>query len=73
MPIMDGYTATGFIRDWERQQERKSTPIVALTAYALKEDEMKSLAAGCDAHLTKPIKQARLLEKISEYTSEEKI
>jgi len=64
MPVMDGYSATRHIRSWEREQGRRHTPIVALTAYALKEDAEKSLAAGCDAHLTKPIKKARLMETI---------
>ena len=68
MPVMDGYTATRTIRRWEEENSRPSTPIIALTAYALKDDDAKSLAAGCDAHMTKPIKQSLLLEKISEYT-----
>jgi PAS domain S-box-containing protein len=68
MPVMDGYTATRKIRDWEHRNNRKPTPIIALTAYALKEDMQKSLDAGCDAHLTKPIKKNHLLEKISEYS-----
>ena len=69
MPVMDGYTATGIIRSWEGAQGRRHTPIIALTAFALKEDEEKSLAAGCDSHLNKPIKKAKLLETIAAYTS----
>ncbi|MBP8979648.1 MAG: PAS domain S-box protein [Syntrophobacterales bacterium] len=69
MPVMDGYTATRAIRSWEQEQGRRRTPIVALTAYALKEDEEKSLAAGCDAHLTKPIKKARLMDVIASCTA----
>lgn len=68
MPVMDGYTATGIIRKWEREKGVKGTPIIALTAHALKEDEQKSLNAGCTAHLTKPIKKAKLMEAINEYT-----
>jgi CheY-like chemotaxis protein len=68
MPVMDGYTATTLIRDWEREQGRKPTPIIALTAHALKADEQKSLDAGCTSHLTKPIKKAALLEAIQKYT-----
>jgi CheY-like chemotaxis protein len=64
MPVMDGYTATRVIRLWEEEQGRKRTPVIALTAYALKEDAAKSEAAGCDTHLTKPIKKAVLLEAI---------
>ena len=67
MPVMDGYAATQAIREWERVNHRPLTPIIALTAHALKGDEEKSLAAGCTAHLTKPIKKAALLAAISEH------
>jgi signal transduction histidine kinase/CheY-like chemotaxis protein len=68
MPIMDGYTATREIRKWEREQGKKETPIVALTAHAMKEDVQKSLDAGCTDHLTKPIKRATLMEVVQKYT-----
>ena len=67
MPVKDGYTATREIRQWENTRGVEKTPVVALTAYALKEDTQKSLDAGCNAHLTKPIKKAKLLEAISEF------
>ncbi len=67
MPVMDGYTATGIIRKYEAENGAKTAPIIALTAHALKEDEQKSLDAGCTAHLTKPIKKAKLLETLNEY------
>ncbi|HLA50149.1 MAG TPA: response regulator, partial [Thermodesulfovibrionia bacterium] len=47
MPVMDGYTSTKIIRKWEAEKGSESTPIIALTAHALKEDEQKSLDAGC--------------------------
>lgn len=68
MPVMDGYTATKEIRAWEKDQGLKPTPIVALTAHAMKEDIQKSLDAGCDGHLTKPIRKAKLLETIVEFS-----
>ena len=68
MPVMDGYTAVKEIRMWESKEGVKATPIVALTAYATKEEEQKSLDAGCTAHLTKPIKKAKLMEAILKYT-----
>jgi two-component system sensor histidine kinase/response regulator len=68
MPIMDGYTATREIRKWERENGRKETPIIALTAHAMKEDMQKSLEAGCTDHLTKPIKRATLMEAVQKYT-----
>lgn len=67
MPVMDGYTATRSIREWEIDQHLDPIPIVALTAHALKEDTQKSLDAGCTAHITKPIKKIRLLETIWEH------
>jgi two-component system sensor histidine kinase/response regulator len=68
MPVMDGYTATSEIRKWEREQGREETPIIALTAHAMKEDAQKSLDAGCTDHLTKPIKRATLMEAVQKYT-----
>ncbi|WP_338091177.1 response regulator [Pelotomaculum isophthalicicum] len=68
MPVMDGYTATRTIRKWEAENRLAPTPVVALTAYALKEDARKSLDAGCTAHLTKPVKKSILLETIREYS-----
>jgi signal transduction histidine kinase/DNA-binding response OmpR family regulator len=64
MPVMDGYAATRAIREWEHEQRRPPTPIIALSAYALKEEIQKSLNAGCTDYLPKPIKKARLLEAI---------
>ena len=66
MPIMDGLTATRTIRAWEQANDRPPTPIIALTASALKGDRETCLAAGCTAFLTKPIKQEVLLQAIKE-------
>jgi len=66
MPVMDGLTATRTIRAWEKANDRPPTPIIALTASALKGDREMCLAAGCTAFLTKPIKQAVLLQAIEE-------
>ncbi|MBF0184967.1 MAG: response regulator [Magnetococcales bacterium] len=65
MPVMDGYTATRLIRHWEQQQQRPALPILALTAYALHGDRANSIAAGCDGHLTKPIRKACLFREMS--------
>jgi CheY-like chemotaxis protein len=66
MPVMDGLTATRAIRAWEKTNARLPTPIIALTASALKGDREMCLAAGCTAFLTKPIKQDVLLQAIRE-------
>jgi len=68
MPVMDGYTATGEIRKWEDENRKDATPIIALTAHALREDRQKCLDAGCTDYLSKPLKKADLLKKIREYS-----
>ncbi|WP_447977642.1 PAS domain S-box protein [Candidatus Nitrospira bockiana] len=67
MPVMDGYTAAAKIRQWEREQGRAPVPILALTAFGMKDEEGKSMSAGCTAHLTKPIRKATLLAAIAEH------
>ncbi|HWA70129.1 MAG TPA: PAS domain S-box protein [Rhizomicrobium sp.] len=68
MPVMDGLTATRAIRAWEQGNDKSPTPIIALTASALKGDREMCLAAGCTAFLTKPIKQDVLLQAIKEHS-----
>jgi len=55
MPIMDGYDATKAIRNIELKNNNPSTPIIAITANALKTDRKKSLNAGMNDHLSKPV------------------
>lgn len=69
MPVMDGYEATRRIRALEAERGGH-TPIVAMTAYALKEEVKKSLQAGCDDHLTKPIKKQVFLEAVARHARE---
>ena len=54
MPVMDGLTATKKIRTLNHPDAKK-IPIIAMTANAFKEDKEKCLAAGMNAHLSKPI------------------
>ena len=70
MPVMDGYSATRTIRAWEAQSGRARHTIIALTAHALEGDYERSLDAGCDDHLTKPIKKATLLERLARLCGE---
>ncbi len=67
MPVMDGYAATRAIRAWEREQNLPPTQIIALTALALKEESARILEAGCNTHLTKPVKKTTLLEILQAY------
>lgn len=64
MPVMDGIEATRQIRKMNRE-DTYVLPIVALTASAYDEDYKKSLAAGMDAHLTKPFSINALLQKLT--------
>lgn len=68
MPIMDGLTAARAIRLMHRS-DAKSVPIVAMTANAFEEDEKKSMAAGMNAHLSKPIEPVVLYRTIAELLS----
>ncbi len=68
MPVMDGLTATPAILEWEQAKHLPPTPIISLTASALKGDQEKFVAAGCTAYLTKPIKLDVLLQAIREHS-----
>jgi two-component system, sensor histidine kinase and response regulator len=65
MPEMDGLAATRAIRQWESERGLPPTPIIALTASVLEDDVRRSLAAGCDAHISKPVKRSVLLAAIA--------
>ncbi len=62
MPVMDGYTATRHIRDWEQQQQLPRALIIAITAHALSEQADYCKAHGMDKYIVKPINFA-LLQK----------
>ncbi len=63
MPIMDGYTATQHIRDWEKQQKLAHTLIIAITAHALADQADYCKAHGMDEYMVKPINFS-LLQKM---------
>ncbi|MDO5111079.1 MAG: response regulator [Clostridia bacterium] len=66
MPVMDGLAATKAIRALEHP-DAKSIPIIAMTANAFEEDVKKSLAAGIDAHLAKPIEPDMLFQTLYKF------
>jgi len=49
-----------------KDDNRSHTPIVAITAYALEEEQQKSILAGCDRHLSKPILKQDLLSVVDQ-------
>lgn len=64
MPIMDGLSATKAIRQLEKERDLTPTPIIALTAFTSTEDIQNCLAAGCDLHISKPVRKDKLIETI---------
>ncbi len=64
MPRMDGPSATRFIRERERIQGRRRTPIIALTANAMTHQVNEYLAAGMDDFVSKPVDVHRLLKAL---------
>jgi len=62
MPVMDGYEATAFLR-----KHGYDRPIVAVTAHALTGDREKTLKAGCNDYVAKPIDNKTLIEMVQKY------
>jgi two-component system sensor histidine kinase/response regulator len=82
MPVMDGYTATREIREWESELKAANSsdisgsnlqpltsglPIIAMTAHAMAGDEEKSLQAGMNGHVTKPIDPDQLFATLQKW------
>ncbi len=65
MPVLDGYAAVVRIRRQEAEDHRGRTPIIALTASVLGDAMHRVMEAGCDLHVSKPVKKATLLEAIA--------
>jgi CheY-like chemotaxis protein len=63
MPVMDGLTASKAIRELNHP-DAKTIPIIAMTANAFDEDVQRSLQAGMNAHLSKPVEPERLYETL---------
>ena len=66
MPNMNGYEATKAIRALSRE-DAQTTPIIAMSANAFEEDIQKSLDAGMNAHLSKPINVAELMKALGSF------
>jgi len=70
MPEINGFDATKIIRGWEKDNNKKETPIIALTAHIMDEHKEKSLACGMNAHLSKPIELSELRDTIVDWTKQ---
>ena len=71
MPVMDGYQATEEIRKQELQAGTRHTPIIALTAHAMKGDRDRCLSSGMDDYLSKPFKEKDLITILNQWLSGE--
>ena len=67
LPQMNGYQATREIKKY-----RKSLPVIAQTAFAMAGDKEKSILAGCDDYISKPININKLLPKINQFLARTK-
>jgi two-component system, cell cycle response regulator DivK len=67
MPMLDGYGAT---RQIKADRNLASTPIIAVSSYAMKGDEERARASGCDHYVTKPYSPVQLLKLIRSYLGE---
>ena len=67
LPVLDGYEATRQIR---ADPNLRATPIIAVSSYAMKGDEEKARAAGCDHYVTKPYSPLQLLRIIQGFLCE---
>ena len=62
LPDVSGLEVTRWLR---REPGTRTTPIIAVTAFALREDEKKALDGGCNAYIAKPISISRVLEIVA--------
>lgn len=64
MPEMDGFEATGIIRDTESKVCNHDVPVIAMTAHAMKGDRERCIEAGMDDYVTKPVEPQKFLDAI---------
>lgn len=70
LPDIDGYEVARRLRA-SHKTALEHTPIIALTANAMRGDAQKVLEAGCDLYISKPINMTELLERVESFLSEE--
>ena len=67
MPKMDGIEATRILK---ADTATKNIPIIALTSYAMKGDKERTLEAGCDGYIAKPVDIQELLKAVEHFCSD---
>lgn len=73
MPVMDGFTATRELREWEAREQRQRTPVVALTAHILGEHKERARLSGMDGHIAKPVELSQLRELLGHWVLEKNL
>lgn len=73
MPILDGIEAFKQIREYEKEETKSYTPIIALTANAIKGDKEKFLSIGMDDYMSKPIEMEKLKELFGKFLIESQV
>lgn len=68
LPVMDGYAVATALR---ANQNLRETPIIAVTSYAMAGDRERSLEAGCDGHIEKPINPETFLSEVTEFLDQQ--
>lgn len=63
IPIIDGWECTRLLK---ADPETRGVPIIALTAHAMRGDDERARAAGCDGYLSKPISPRKLVEEVKQ-------
>ena len=69
MPDIDGYTLTGQLKEIPKLS---NVPIIALTANVMRGDRERTIAAGCDGYIQKPVDVDTLPEQVAQYLQEAK-
>jgi two-component system cell cycle response regulator DivK len=67
LPVLNGYEAT---RQIKAHPDLQATPIIAVSSFAMKGDEEKACASGCDSYVTKPYSPLQLLRIIRGFLGE---
>ncbi len=73
MPVLDGFSATRRLREWEAREQRPRTPVVALTAHILSEHKEQAREVGMDGHMAKPVELSHLRDLLEHWITEREL